>query len=151
MSKITIVTGLIISLMLGFISATSSQAQETYIDDKCKQNQQLNESDRFTVTYKSEFQTKGQTYWLYSGQYIDGSAIVCISRPGFKQPKPLNIKQIQSGYIEKITKDSRNQTAYFIIVRDGNGSYVPVTQYRVNLSTPERPITAKIKSWRSGR
>jgi hypothetical protein len=151
MSKTTLATGLIISLILGLVSATPTTAQETYIDDNCKQNQQLNESDRFTVTYKSEFQTKGQTYWLYSGQYIDGSAIVCISRPEFKQPKPLNIKQIQSGYIEEIDKDSRNQTAYLITVRDGNGSYVPITQYRVNLSTPERPITAKIKSWRSGR
>lgn len=151
MSKITIATGLVISLMLGLLSPTSSNAQETYIDDNCKQNQQLNESDRFTVTYKSEFQTNGQTYWLYSGQYIDGSAIVCISRPGFKQAKPLNVKQIQSGYIERISKDPRNQTAFLITVRDGNGSYVPITQYRVNLSTPERPITAKIKSWRSGR
>ncbi|BAT53268.1 hypothetical protein NOS3756_22270 [Nostoc sp. NIES-3756] len=151
MPKNTLPTGLIISLMLGLVSATPTTAQETYIDDKCKQNQQLNESDRFTVTYKSEFQSKGQTYWLYSGQYIDGYAIVCISKPGFKQPKPLNIKQIQSGYIEKIAKDLRTQTAYLITVRDGNGSYVPVTQYRVNLSIPERPITTKLRSWRSGR
>jgi hypothetical protein len=151
MSKTTLATGLIISLMLGFIYATPSTAQETYIDDNCKQNQQLNESDRFTVTYKSEFQSKGQTYWLYSGQYIDGSAIVCISKAGFKQAKPLKVKQIDSGYIDRISKDPRNQTAYLITVRYGNGSYVPVTQYRVNLSIPERPITTKLRSWRSGR
>ncbi|ABA24424.1 hypothetical protein Ava_4827 [Trichormus variabilis ATCC 29413] len=149
MSKNVLATGLIIGAILGLFPNSITTAQEIYINGKCQQNQQLEESDRFTVVYKSDFKTKGQTYWLYSGKYIDGSSIVCISRPGFKQPKLLNVKQIQSGYIDKIIKDSSNQTAFLVTVRNGNGSYVPITQYRVNLSTPSKPVTTKIRSWRS--
>ncbi|WP_414544802.1 hypothetical protein [Nostoc sp. CCY0012] len=151
MSKTTLATGLVISLMLGLLSSTPTNAQETYIDNTCKQNQQLDEFDRFTVMYKSEFKIKGQTYWFYSGQYIDASPIVCISRPGFKQAKPLKIQQIQSGYIDKIGKDPRHTTAFLITIREGNGSYVPITQHRLNLSTPNKPVMTKLRTWKSGQ
>ncbi|MBE9199428.1 MULTISPECIES: hypothetical protein [unclassified Nodularia (in: cyanobacteria)] len=150
-SQTTLTVALAMSFMLGLFSSTPANAQETYIDSTCKQNQQLDEFDRFTVMYKSEFQTKGQTYWFYSGQYIDATPIVCISQPGFQQAKPLNIKQIQLGYIDKISKDPNNQTGFLVTIRDGNGSYVPITQYRLNLSTPEKPVITKLRSWRSGR
>ncbi len=148
-SKITLTTGLAISFMLGLFTSTPAHAQEIYIDNTCQQNQQLDEFDRFTVMSKFEFQTQGQTYWFYSGQYIDGSPITCISRPGFKQAKLLNIPQIQSGYIDNIRKDPRNKTAFLVTVRDGNGSYVPITQYRLNLSKPDKPVISKLRSWTS--
>jgi len=147
----TLITGLAIGSILSLFFNTPSTAQEIYINDNCKQNQQLDEFDRFTIFYKSEFKTKGQTYWFYSGRYQDGSTIICISQPGFKQAKPLNIEKIQSGYIEKITKDPRNQTAFLVTVREGNGSYVPIFQYRLNLSTPSKPLLTKLKSWTSGQ
>ncbi|MDF5711461.1 MAG: hypothetical protein PUP90_28240 [Nostoc sp. S4] len=149
--KTTLITGLAISLILALSSNTPTVAQETYIDNNCKQNQQLNEFDRGTIFYKSEFQTKGQTYWFYSGRYQDGSAIICISQPGFKQAKPLEIEKIQSGYIDKIDKDPSKKTAFIVTVREGNGSYVPIIQYRLNLSTPSKPALTKLKSWRSVR
>ncbi|MDZ8139068.1 MAG: hypothetical protein RM049_27940 [Nostoc sp. DedQUE04] len=151
MFKTTLFSGLTLSLILSLFSSPSTTAQEIYIDNNCKQNQQLNESDRFTIFYKSEFKTKGQTYWFYSGRYQDGSTIVCISQPGFKQAKPLNIQQIQSGYIDKINKDPRNKTAFLVTVREGNGSYVPMFQYRLNLSTPSKPALTKLRTWTSGR
>ncbi|BAY15035.1 hypothetical protein NIES21_08210 [Anabaenopsis circularis NIES-21] len=151
MSKTTLFSGITLSLILGLSSSPPTVAQEIYIDNNCKQNQQLNEFDRFTIFYKSEFQTKGQTYWFYSGRYQDGSTIVCISKPGLKQAKPLNIQQIQSGYIDKIGKDPRNKTAFLVTVREGNGSYVPIFQYRLNLSTPSKPALTKLRSWTSGQ
>ncbi len=151
MSKKTLSTGLAISLILGLFSSTPLNAQETYVDNTCKQNQQLDEFDRFTVMSKFEFQTQGQIYWFYTGQYIDASPIVCISRPGFRQAKPLNIPQIQSGYIDNIGKDPRRKTGFLVTVRDGNGINVPITQYRLNLSTPDKPVITKLRSWRSGR
>ncbi|WP_199341927.1 hypothetical protein [Nostoc punctiforme] len=147
----TLITGLAIGCILSLFFNTPITAQEIYINDNCKQNQQLDEFDRFTIFYKSEFKTKGQTYWFYSGRYQDGSTIICISQPGFKQAKPLNIEKIQSGYIDKITKDPRNQTAFLVTVREGNGSYVPIFQYRLNLSTPSKPLLTKLKSWTSGQ
>lgn len=147
--KTKLMTGLATSLILGLLGETPVIAQDIYIDSNCKQNQQLAEFDRFTVMYKSEFQTKGKIYWLYSGQYIDGSSIVCISRPGFRQAKLLNIQQIQSGYVEKISKSPRNRTAFLVTVRYGNGSDVPTTQYQLNLSIPEKPVITKLRSWKS--
>ncbi|AFY45126.1 hypothetical protein [Nostoc sp. PCC 7107] len=151
MFKTTLFSGLTLSLIIALFSSSPTVAQEIYIDDNCKQNQQLNEFDRFTVFYKSEFQTKGQKYWFYSGRYQDGSTIICISKPGFKQPKPLNIQQIQSAYIDKISKDPRNKTAFLVTVREGNGSYVPMFQYRLNLSTPSKPTLTKLRTWTSGQ
>ncbi|MEA5549434.1 hypothetical protein VB713_00305 [Anabaena cylindrica UHCC 0172] len=151
--KTTII--LTLTLMMGGLSNVQTNAQtnvqEIYIDKNCQQNQQLEEFDRFTVVYKSELKIKGQTYWFYSGQYIDASPIVCISRPGFKQAKLLNIQQIQSGYIDKISKDPRYKTAFLVTVHEGNGSYVPIIQYRLNFSTPDKPVITKLRSWNSGR
>lgn len=149
MSQIKLNHKLVISLMLTLFSTTPAIAQEIYIDSTCNPNQQLDEFERFTVISKYEFQAQGRTYWFYSGQYIDGSPIVCISRPEFRQAKPLKIQQIQSGYIDKIAKDPRNKTAFLVTVRYGNGSYVPTTQYRLHLSTPNKPVMTKIRSWKS--
>ncbi|TVP61491.1 MAG: hypothetical protein EA343_14180 [Nodularia sp. (in: Bacteria)] len=151
MSKTTLTTGLAMSLILGLFSCTPINAQETYIDNTCTQNQQLDEFDRFTVMSKFEFQTQGQTYWFYSGQYIDASPITCISHPEFQQATPLNIPQIQSGYIEQIDKDPGNKTAFLVTVREGNGIHVPTIQYQLNLSTPDKPVMTKLRSWTSGQ
>ncbi len=68
-NQIKILTSFLI-VVLGLFVKTPVIAQEIYIDSNCKQNQRLEESDRFTLTYKAEFQTQGKTYWLYSGQYL---------------------------------------------------------------------------------
>ncbi|MEH2195454.1 MAG: hypothetical protein V7K98_22820 [Nostoc sp.] len=149
-SKTTLTTGLTLSLILSLFSTIPGNAQEIYVDDNCKQNQQLSQSELFAVFHKSKFQTKGQTYWFYSGKYQDGSAIFCISQPGFKQPRPLSeLKPIQFHFIEKITKDPRNKTAFLIVTREGNGSYVRMIEYRLTLSTPAKPTLTKLRTWRS--
>ena len=144
--KTTLATGIILTLF----SNLPTVAQEISIDGSCKKNQQLNKYDKFTVFYKSEFQSKGKTYWFYSAQYQDGAAINCVSEPGFKQPRPLNeLKAIQNHFIQKITKDPRNKTAFLITVRGGNGSYALMTQYRLNLSIPSNPRLTKLHTWTS--
>jgi hypothetical protein len=45
-AQITLTTGLAISLILGLSSNTPTTAQEIYIDNNCKQNQQLNEVNK---------------------------------------------------------------------------------------------------------
>ncbi|WP_427158914.1 hypothetical protein ACQFX9_23520 [Aliinostoc sp. HNIBRCY26] len=147
-NQIKILTSSLI-VVLGLFVKTPVIAQEIYIDSNCQRNQRLEESDRFTLTYKAEFQTQGKTYWLYSGQYIDGSPVVCISRPGFREAKPVNLQQLQSGYVDKISKDPRNRTAFLVTVRYGNGSNVPTTQYRLNLSAPNQPRITRLRSWKS--
>lgn len=148
--KTTLPTGITLTLILALFSNIPTVAQEISIDRDCKQNQQLNEYDKFTVFYKSEFQTKGKTYWFYSARYQDGSVISCVSKPGFKQSRPLNeLKPIQNNFIQKITKDPRNKTAFLIITREGNGSYVPMIQYRLTLSTPSNPTLTKLRTWTS--
>ncbi len=150
--KTTLTTGLAISLILGGLFHSSpTTAQEIYIDNKCQPNPQLSQSDdKFTVFYKSEFKAQGKTYWFYSGRYQDGSAIFCLSQPGFKQARPLNnLKQIQFNFIDKITKDTRSKTAFFVVTHEGNGSYVPMNEYRLNFATPSKPAITKLRTWKS--
>jgi hypothetical protein len=141
--------GFAISLILGLLPNIAVNAQETIVDSKCINHQQIAPDDGFRVFYKSEFKTKEQTYWLYSARYEDGSAIVCISKPGFKQARHLNLEPINSVFIDKLVKDSRNKTAFLITVRDGNGSYVPMMEYRLNLSIPSKPILTQLRTWTS--
>ncbi|MTJ08618.1 MULTISPECIES: hypothetical protein [unclassified Anabaena] len=139
---------LTLSLTLGF--SIPIYAQETYIDNKCKQNQSLKEDDRFTVFYKSEFKSKRKPYWFYSARYIDGSAIFCISQPGFKKPRSLNeLKPIQFNFIDKVTKDPLNQTAFIVVTREGNGSPVPMNEYRLNFVNVNKPTLTKLRTWTS--
>ena len=134
----------------GCTNLKPGQQSNTYIDNNCQPNHHLSQSDLFGIFYKSEFKAKSKSYWFYSGKYQDGSAIYCISQPGFKQPRPLNeLKPIQFHFIKKITKDPRNKTAFLIITREGNGSYVPMIQYRLTLSTPSKPVLTKLRTWTS--
>ncbi|MCF4967986.1 hypothetical protein [Nostoc sp. CMAA1605] len=80
---------------------------------------------------------------------IDGSPVVCISRPGFREAKPVNLQQLQSGYVDRISKDPRNRTAFLVTIRYGNGSNLPTTQYRLNLSAPNQPRLTILRSWKS--
>jgi hypothetical protein len=148
MSIKRLTVGFTISLMLGLFPNMPTVAQETIVDSKCK-NQQVHLDDEYSVFYKSEFQTQGQIYWLYSARYQDGSAIVCISKPGFKQARSLKLKAIDSVFIDRVTKDARSKTAFLITVAGGNGSYIPMTQYRLSLSTPNKPVLTKLRTWTS--
>lgn len=144
-----LLTALTLSLTLGF--SIPSYAQETYIDNNCQQNSSLNQDDIFAVFYKSEFQSKGQSYWFYSGRYQDGGVIFCISRPGFKQARPLNeLEPIQSSFIDKVAKDPRNKTAFIIVTREGNGSRVPMNEYQLNFANVNKqPTLTKLRTWTS--
>ncbi|BAZ18883.1 hypothetical protein NIES4071_107680 (plasmid) [Calothrix sp. NIES-4071] len=141
--------GFTISLMVGLFPNSPIMAQETIVDGKCRNNQQIHPDDELSVFYKLQFKTEGQTYWLYSARYQDGGAIVCISKPGFKQARHLKLKPIDSVFIHRVTKDARNKTAFLITVADGNGSYVPMTQYRLSLSTLNKPVLTKLRTWTS--
>ncbi|MBD2666707.1 hypothetical protein [Richelia sinica] len=139
---------LTLSLTLGF--SIPSYAQEKYIDNNCQQNQSLKEDDRFTVFYQSNFQSKGQSYWFYAGRYLDGGVIFCLSQPGFKKPRTLNeLKPIQFNFIDKVAKDTRNKTAFIVVTREGNGSRVPMNEYRLNFANVNKPTLTKLRTWKS--
>lgn len=144
----TIFTGL--TLTLALFSSSVTLAKEVYVDDTCKLNPQLSESDKFAIFYKSEFRSGSNVYWFYSGRYQDGSAIVCVAKPNFHQPRPLSeLKKIQFNFIDKISKDPKHKAAFLVTVHEGNGSRVPVIQYRLDLSNPDKPVLTKLRSWTS--
>jgi hypothetical protein len=77
-------------------------------------------------------------------------AIVFIFRPGFKQARPLNdLKPIQFNFIHKVTKDPCNKTAFIVVTREGNGSYVPMNEYRLNFANVNKPTLTKLRTWKS--
>jgi hypothetical protein len=114
-------------------------AKEIYIDKNCRPNQQLPQLERYTIFFRNEFTTKGQKYLFYSARYQDGGVTLCISKPNFNQPKPLNQPKIQANFIEKIVRDTKNKTAFIITVREGNGFDTPMTNYGLDFSNVDRP------------
>jgi hypothetical protein len=136
-SPITIT--LISAILAASIQAGFAQPSPRYIDKNCRLNQELSETERFTLFNNSDFTANGQNYWFYAARYLDGSVLFCISKPNFNQPKPLTEKQIQSQFIDKIARDPKHKTAFIILVREGNGPEAPVTNYGLNLSNVDRP------------
>ena len=143
-----IIIALAINLNLGVLKP--SQAEEVYINNRCQPNQNLSGDDRFIIFYKSAFQTQGKSYWFYAGRYQDGGVIFCISQTRFKKSRPLNeLKSIQFNFIDNITKDQRNKTAFIIVTREGNGSYVPMNEYRLNFANVNKPKLTKLRTQKS--
>ncbi|MDP8934370.1 MAG: hypothetical protein M3N42_09550, partial [Cyanobacteriota bacterium] len=105
----------------------------------CNRNQQLPQLERFTIFSSNEFTTNGQNYLFYAARYQDGGVLLCISKPNFNQPKPINEQKVQANFIDKIVRDPNNKTAFIIVVREGNGPEAPVTNYVLDLSNPDRP------------
>jgi hypothetical protein len=136
-SPITIT--IISAILAASIQAGFAQPSPRYIDKNCRLNQELSETERFTLFNNSDFTANGQNYWFYAARYQDGSVLFCISKPNFNQPKPLTSKQIQSQFIDKIARDPNNKTAFIIAVREGNGPEAPVTNYGLELSNVDRP------------
>lgn len=120
-------------------------ANEVYLDNNCRRNQGLLPEDRFILFYRSQFRTNNQDYWFYAGRYQDGAAIFCISKPNFNEAKPLdrNLK-IQFQFIDNIVQVYNVNTAFIVTFREGNGFGVPLTDYRLDLSNPNRPVLAQL-------
>lgn len=147
-TKTTLTTGLALSLTLGLFNSPN-YAQEIYIDESCKpSSQQFDTGNNLPIFYQSSFKNKGETYLFYAGRANDYAAILCLSKPKFKQAKLLNnLKLIQFNYIDKIKKDPNNRTVYIIDLHEGNGDAYYI-RYRLNFVTPYKAVITKLKTWR---
>ncbi len=115
------------------------------LDERCQPNSKLPESDGALVNYQSEFKVNRQTYWLSAARYQDGAALLCISKPNFKEPQPLKASQLQNQFIRKIVKSPNSNTVFVVTVAEGNGSRVPLTEYQLNLSNPNQPSVTRLR------
>ncbi|MEG4271188.1 MULTISPECIES: hypothetical protein [unclassified Microcoleus] len=136
---LTLISAIVSTTVPAVFAQRQPSANEIYIDKNCQRNQQLPQFERFTIFSRNEFTTNRQNYWLYAARYLDGAVLFCTSQPNFNQPKPLTAKQIQSQFIDKIVRDPNNKTAFIIVVREGNGLDVPMTNYALELSNVDRP------------
>jgi hypothetical protein len=115
------------------------------VDDRCRPNSRLPESDGAFVNYQSEFKSNRQTYWFSAARYQDGAVILCLSKPNFKEPQPLKVSQLQNQFIRKIVKAPNSNTVFRVTVAEGNGSRVPLTEYQLNLSNPNQPSVTRLR------
>jgi hypothetical protein len=115
------------------------------VDDRCRPNSRLPESDGAFVNYQSEFKANRQTYWFSAARYHDGAYILCLSKPNFKEPQPLKVSQLQNQFIRKIVKAPNSNTVFRVTVAEGNGSRVPLTEYQLNLSNPNQPSLTRLR------
>ncbi len=135
---ITLISASFITAITPAVLAQAQPATEIYIDKNCRRNQQLPQLERYTIFFTNEFTTNGQKYLFYSARYQDGGVVICISKPNFNQPKPLNQPKIQANFIDKIVPDTKNKTAFIITVREGNGLDTPMTNYGLDFSNVDR-------------
>ncbi|MBD1879766.1 hypothetical protein [Coleofasciculus sp. FACHB-T130] len=139
LTTLSLFTGTILSL------SKPASADEVYLDNGCRRNQALRQDDRFVVFYKTEFRANRQKYWFSAARYQDGAALFCISKPYFKEPRPLGVRQIEDQFIDKIVKASNSNAAFLITVAEGNGSNPPMTVYRLNLINPNKPVLTLLR------
>lgn len=99
------------------------------------------------VIYRSEFRVNRQKYWFFATQYQGGAVVLNISKQNFREPRPLNIFKYQ--FISDIKKAPSKNANFYFTVRDGNGSNVPTTIYRLDLTNPNNPVVKKIRTFRS--
>ena len=118
---LTLISAILTTITPTVLAQPQPPATEIYIDKNCRRNQQLPQLERYTIFFRNEFTTNGQKYWFYSARYQDGGVVLCISKPNFDQPKPVNQPKIQANFIDKIVRDTKNKTAFIITVREGNG------------------------------
>lgn len=124
-------------------------AQEIYLDKSCSLNQRLPQDDKFLVFYKSQFRANNQNYWFSAARYQDGVAILCISRPDFKQASI--VKNFPLSFISDIAKDPNRNGLFVVTVLEGNGRNVPITVYRLDITNPNRPKVIKQNTTRRSR
>lgn len=137
---ITIITAILAAASIPAVFAQPQpSANEIYIDKNCRRNQQIPQIEKFTIFSTNEFTANGQKYLFYAGRYQDGAVLFCISKPNFNEPKVLNAEKIQRQFIDKIVRNPNNKTAFIIAVRNGNGPGATTTNYRLDLSNPDRP------------
>lgn len=136
---LSIISAIVTTIVPAVFAQRPPSVNEIYIDKNCQRNQQLPQLERFTIFSRNEFTTNGQNYWFYAARYQDGGVLLCISKPNFNQPKPINEQKIQANFIDKIVRDPNNKTAFIIAVREGNGLEAPLTNYGLELSNVDRP------------
>ncbi|MEG4492276.1 PPC domain-containing protein [Microcoleus sp. D3_18_C4] len=136
---LSVISAIVTTTVPAVFAQQQPSANQIYIDKNCQRNQQLPQLERFTIFSRNEFTTNGQNYWFYAARYQDGGVLLCISKPNFNQPKPINEQKIQANFIDKIVRDINNKTGFIIVVREGNGLDVPMTNYGLELSNVDRP------------
>ena len=134
---------------LNLFTLKPAAAEEVYLDKNCSLNQRLPKIEKFLVFYKSEFRANSQSYWLSAARYQDGAAILCISRPGFKQASI--VKDFPVSFISTIAKDTNSKGVFIVTVREGNGLNVPITVYQLDVTDPNRPRVIKQNTTRRSR
>lgn len=122
-------------------SLKPASAEGIYLDKNCSLNQRLPKNEKFLVFYKSEFRANSQNYLLSAARYQDGAAILCISKPDFKQASI--VKDFPASFISTIAKDTDSKGEFIVTVREGNGRNVPITVYQIDVTDPNRPKVIK--------
>ncbi len=145
LSKFGAVTLIALTLLISSIFSLSKPAfaGEVVLDDRCRPNQKLQQAGAF-VNYQSEFKANRQSYWFSAARYQDGAVILCLSKPNFKEAKALSASELQNQFIRKIVKAPNSNAVFLITVAEGNGNPVPLTEYRLNLSNPNKPIVTRL-------
>lgn len=150
-SKLITISVTTLSLLncANLFSLKPASAEEIYLDKTCSLNQRLPKIEKFLVFYKSEFRANGKNYWLSAARYQDGGAILCISKPDFRQASI--VKDFPISFIESIAKDTNRSREFIVTVLEGNGRNVPITLYRIDVTNPNRPIVNKQSTTRRSR
>lgn len=141
-SRFSVLVGLVCFSLypLGVLAQSPQSRGDVYTNAQCQRNQNLSQRDRFTVFYRAEFNARNQSYWFYTSRSLDGSAIFCISRPNFEQAQLLNLDSLQNNFVHNIHRDRQQNTSFIVTIREGNSPNVPITAYKLDLSSP--PQTA---------
>lgn len=131
------------------LSRAASTTNQIFLDKNCQPRSTLTlQTGGYQVIYQSKFQAAGQARLLTAARYQDGAVELCLSQPNFSRSSRLAVEKLQDVFIDAIGTTNRN-AVFGVKVREGNGFRVPISEYRLNLSRPERPDLVLIGTSRS--
>jgi hypothetical protein len=129
-----------------------AQADKIYVDKNCQINQSLPRNDRYTIFYMSKFIARGQSYLFLAARYQDGAGILCTFNVQKERSQLINLSQVKNQFIRsEISKDSTKNAVFIVPVAAGNGLRVTITDYKLDLNNPEKPILTVLRERRERR
>jgi hypothetical protein len=139
--KKTLMLALIFQAIGGCPIAASAPNKFNGLNEKCKPAP--NAPEEWTIEKTFSFTEQGKNYKLVLSKTIDGSGSICQVQG--KYSKPMGLKYWESEFIDRV--DRVSSKVFTFQVHEGNGGPFPTKKYRLNLSNPQKPQIALLRSW----
>jgi len=142
----TVIAGSALIISPAISSIESALASKVIYDSKCHVAKPSAEDSNEEPFFKANFESNGQKYLLVGLRYQDGSGLLCVSPSDIYHLQLVSAQDIQNSFIDKVTKKTKN--SFLVTIYGGNGSNVPIYDFRVTFDHPYHPTIKLIRKYK---